>query len=445
MADILVVDDDQSIVEAFERFLADERHVTRVAGSAHEALRLIDERRPDLVIMDVRMPGVDGLQALQDIRGRFPDLYVVIMTAYGTSQTSIDAIRSGAFDYLTKPLDLDDLRRVIDKALEAQHIQPATTNQADALADTGGVSLVGHTPAMQEVYKLIARLSSNEVPALIVGERGTGKQLVAETIHDNSARRDRPFAALDCATLTEAAVAELFGDDAATILLANVEAMPAALQAQLVRALGEQRGRATTSAPRLTARVLASTERDLGEELRHGNVNRELFETLSVITIRMPPLRERRDDIPVLVAHLIQRFNVELSRSIKGVDGRVAQLLHEHGWPGNVRELESVIKRACILARGDVITGDDLGESLAKGLFPAPHESNIGLRAAVTAALHERLTGRIEVQGSPFHDIVDLVEETLVREALTLTNGNQVKAAETLGVNRATLRKKRPE
>ncbi|MEP6917589.1 MAG: sigma 54-interacting transcriptional regulator, partial [Acidobacteriota bacterium] len=268
--------------------------------------------------------------------------------------------------------------------------------------------------------------------------------LVAETIHDNSTRRDEPFAAVDCGTLTDAAVAEIFEGDAGTILLADIEAMPAPLQARLARALGGQ-GRSTQTSPRLTARVLASTTHDLAEDVLIGTFNRELHNTVSVITIHLPPLRERRSDIPRLVGHLIQRFNAELHRSIQGVDDSVARLFDEHPWTGNVRELQTVVKRACILARGEVISADDLGQSLT-GAHPSPRlPADVDLRTAITKALQDRLAALSpSASSSAFHDIVDAVEETLVREALTMTNGNQVKASEMLGVNRATLRKKMP-
>src|SRR5689334_17841572 len=196
MADILVVDDDQSIATAFERFLAHEGHEYALASNAEDALRLVEERRPALVFMDVRMPGVDGLQALKTLRGRYPDVYVVIMTAHGTSQTSIDAMRAGAFEYVTKPLDLDELRTVIGHALSAKaSVAPA------AGAQPARTALVGDSPGMQEVFKLIRVLAANDVPALVTGERGTGKELVVATLHDNSARRDQPFITIDCANL----------------------------------------------------------------------------------------------------------------------------------------------------------------------------------------------------------------------------------------------------
>jgi two-component system nitrogen regulation response regulator GlnG len=293
------------------------------------------------------------------------------------------------------------------------------------------------------VYKMIGRLATNDVPALIVGERGTGRQLVIATIHDNSARKDQPFISIDCGHLSEPELErELFGRDAGTIHLSHVEALPAAAQARLGQALGAQ---TRDSRVRLAARVLSSTERALGEDVAAGDFNRALYEALSVIVLTLPALRDRRDDIPLLVRHFIQRFNGELGRAITGVDDRVARMLQEQPWPGNVAQLERVIKRACIVARGDAITADDIGNTLAESGFPGRSELESSLARAARASLHERLAqGEDTRSGSLFHDIVDMVETTLVGEALSITNGNQVKAAEMLGVNRATLRKKMP-
>ena len=446
MADILVVDDDQSIATAFEHFLRFEGHECRLASNAEDAVRLIGERQPTLIMMDVRMPGVDGLQALRDIRSRFPGVYVVMMTGYGTSQTSIDAIREGAYDYLTKPLDLDELREVIRKALATQQTSDITA--APAIDAGPQPALVGETAAMRDVYKVIGRLAAIDVPALVVGEHGTGKQLVIATIHDNSPRRDRPFVSIDCTAVPEASLeAELFERATGTVELAGVEALTLSLQARLARALGEgARGAAAGAATgRLRARVIASTDQDLPALVASGTVSRELYHALSVITLHLPALRDRRDDIPLLVRHLIQRFNADLNRTVKGVDETVARMLQEHEWPGNVGELESVIKRACILARGDVITADEIGQTLAGEPMPARQDVESALVRAVRTALQERLVDSSSTEASSaFHDIIDLVETTLVKEALTITNGNQLKAAGILGVNRATLRKKMP-
>ncbi|HZR24632.1 MAG TPA: sigma-54 dependent transcriptional regulator [Vicinamibacterales bacterium] len=438
MADILVVDDDQSIATAFKHFLTFEGHSCRIASNAHEATRLIDESRPDVVMMDIRMPGVDGLTALQQFRSQFPGLCVVMMTAYGTSQTSIDAIRAGAFDYLMKPLDLDDLRQVIDKALASQRPPDATHAAAEE-----PIALVGDVPAMVDVYKTIGRLATNNVPALIVGEPGTGKRLVVATIHDNSARRDRPLVAVDSATVTEEALtARLFETGAGTVELSHVDRLPAPLQARTAHALATERTRG--SGTRVTARVLATAEHDLTEAVREGRFSRELYDELAIITLRLIPLRERRDDIPLLVRHFIHLFSGELGRTIRGVDQDVMQLLKEHPWPGNVGELERVIKRASILSRSDVLTVEDIGISLSNSrLAAAPAGLDSTLARTVRTALRERLEQQDRI-GSAYHDILDVVETALVGEALTITKGNQVKAADILGVNRATLRKKMP-
>lgn len=439
MAEILIVDDDPSVATAFERFLKHEGHACTIASNAEEAVRLVEELDPDLVMMDIRMPGVDGLQALQQLRSRHPQLHVVMMTAYGTSQTSIDAIRGGAFEYLTKPLDLDQLRGVIQQALTARRSRERTVPPVPAEAP---VALVGDTAAMQDTYKLIGRLASHDVPALIVGEWGTGKELVAATIHENSGRRDRPFVTVDCASLSEDALdAELFAEHAGTLHLASVHALPKPVQLRLARAMSDVRNRTPPRKP--MARVLASTDRDLAAAAADDAFSRELYDVLAVITVRLPPLRDRKEDIAPLVRHFIQRFNEELDRSITGVSDQVLRRLLEHTWPGNVGELESVIKRACIVTRGDVITLEEIGESISDSRFPGRQELESGLARAARVALQERIAERTAgATSSAFHDIVSLVETTLVREALAITNGNQVKASELLGVNRATLRKK---
>jgi DNA-binding NtrC family response regulator len=444
MADILVVDDDQSVATAFERFLDAEGHACRLASGAAEAMRMIEQQPPNVVIMDIRMPGVDGLQALQQFRSRFPGIYIVMMTAYGTSQTSIDAIRSGAFDYLTKPLDLDQLREVIGKALTAQQVveHPAAPNGSEGTT-APVVSLVGDTPVMLEVYKMIGRLATNSAPALVTGERGTGKHLVVATIHENSERRERPLLTVNCANVSEAEVdVALSADGAGTVELDDVHLLPLPLQAIVAQTLAAARTKGAV--PRLTARIIATSDRDLADETRAGRFAQALYDELAVVTLRLRPLRERRDDIPLLVRQFIQRFNVELNRDIRGVEDQVDRALEQHSWPGNVGELERVIKRACIVARSNVITMDDVRDSLADSRFPGRPDVESTLERSVRGALHERLVQSRGPESSPFHDVVDAVESVLVREALVITNGNQLKAAEILGVNRATLRKKMP-
>ena len=444
MADILVVDDDQSVATAFERFLDAEGHQCRLASGAGDAIRMIEQQPPHVVIMDIRMPGVDGLEALQQLRSRFPGIYVVMMTAYGTSQTSIEAIRSGAFDYLTKPLDLDQLREVIGKAVAAQQVvdRPAVSDSEGMSPPV--VSLIGDTPVMLEVYKMIGRLATNSAPALVTGERGTGKHLVVATIHENSERRERSLLIVNCANVSEAEVGiALFSEGAGTVELDDVHLLPLPLQTIVAQTLAAARTKGVV--PRLTARIIATSDRDLADETRGGKFAQALYDELAVVTLRLPPLRERRDDIPLLVRQFVQRFNVELNRDIRGVEDQVARALQQHSWPGNVGELERVIKRACIVTRSNVITADDVRDSLADSRFPGRPDVESALERSVRGALHERLVQSRGSESSPFHDVVDAVESVLVREALVITNGNQLKAAEILGVNRATLRKKMPD
>ncbi len=439
MADVLVVDDDQSVATAFQNFLGFDGHDCRLASDADEAVRLIGERPPTVVLMDIKMPGTDGLKALDEIRRKFPDVFVVMMTGYGTSQTSIDAMRSGAFDYLTKPLDLQQIREVIKRALAAHE----SRRQASPVAaePDGAARLIGNTPQMLEVYKTIGRLAAVEVPALVVGEEGTGKRLVVATIHESGARCDQPFVAIDCATWSEGAIeSAVFGQENGTIHLANIDALPVALQHRIAAGLGEDRPRHTVG-HRLRARVIGSTTADL---TRSETFARELYAALALITLELPPLRTRRADIPLLVRHFITRFNAQFERTIAAMDDEVLALLDDYSWPGNVAELERVIKRGCILARGDVITRDDISESLSRRRLPGRRDLESALSVAAKTALQERLVDAPGGNASAYHDIIDIVETALVQEALSVTHGNQVKASAILGVNRATLRKKMP-
>jgi DNA-binding NtrC family response regulator len=466
MATILIVDDDENICSAFVQFLVEQGHTPLVASNGKDALEIVARSRPDLVIMDVRMPGMDGLHALSGIREIDPDVYVVIMTAYGTSRTSIEAFRLGAFDYLTKPLDLDVVQAVIERAFETQALSRASRLKSTAEPeDYALVNLVGQSAPMQEAYKRIGLLTTNDVPALIVGERGVGKQLVAKTIHFNSRRRAKPFVTINCRTLDGGSLElELFGQalppgpdgaglvvggklDAAregTIFLQGVETLTPALQERLLRLLVDHtfdRPGATASVV-ADARVLTATDVDLAEEVRRGNFDAELYDTLRVVAIELPPLRKRREDVPDLVGYFVRRYGAELHKSVTGVDERVLRRLQDHAWPGNVGELENTIKRACVLARGAVITADVLGDSFEAVAVPRRAEAESTLEDAVRRMLRQRTGDAATSTISAFYEIIGLVEATLIREALAVTGGNQVRAAELLELNRTTLRQK---
>jgi two-component system nitrogen regulation response regulator GlnG len=330
------------------------------------------------------------------------------------------------------------------------------------------VNLIGSSPKMQEAYKLIGILATNTVPALLVGERGTGKHLVAETIHANSDRREGPFAAVHCRGLLAADLElEIFGREerdpltgqvtrirgqlaatsGGTLFLDEIDALPMKLQARLLRVLTSQdaRQRGATGEPPVDTRVITATEAEAGldDQVREGSFNQELFQRLRTLSIQLPPLRKRLDDLPDLVTHFIHRCNRELGKSLRGVDDRVMERLRAYAWPGNVGELESVIRRAAVLVRGDVITLAEVGEQLGESSFVQREAAEVALELAVRRCLRHGLSEQDDDEPAPlFHDIVQQVETILVDEALAEASGNQVRAAALLGLNRTTLRKK---
>ena len=469
MAHILVVDDDERICKVFVEFLSDEGHEPALASNAKEALESVRVSHPDLVLMDVRMPGASGLEALEMIRQVDPDVQVVIMTAYGTSQTSIEAMRLGAYDYLIKPFDLQKLKKVINSALEARTLSRKMGDEEPGDWDSHlMVDLVGSTPKMQEAYKLIGMLATNTKPALLVGERGVGKHLVARTIHANSDRREGPFAAVHCRSLpaTDLEI-EIFGREerdsvtgqvtrtagqltatsGGTLFIGDIEALPMKLQAKLLGVMTHQ-DISQSGAPgesSVDTRLITATEVEagLGDQVREGSFNQELFQRLRTLSIQLPPLRKRLDDLPDLVAHFIRRCNNALGKSLRGVDERVMERLQAYSWPGNVGELESVITRASVLARGDIITLAETGEQLGELSFAQKEDVDTALELAVRRYFRHSLSQQNGEEASThFHDIIRMVETILVNEALAEASGNQVQAGALLGLNRTTLRKK---
>jgi two-component system response regulator AtoC len=436
MADILVVDDDASVAGALHRFLESEGHRARVASSVGDGLAFAGDARPDLVMMDIRMPGVDGMAGLDLMQAKYPGLRVVMMTGYGTSQTSIDAMRAGAFDYITKPPDLDALRRLIARALVSRRGEGDSAGLSAPIEP----SLIGETPPMLELYKMIGRLATNDLPALFIGEHGTGKTLAIRQLHDSSRRSHEALVRIDCSLPEPQVESAIFGEGIGTMHLAGIDSLSAALQGRLVRAMGDPAH--VRSTERIRARVVASAATDLAPAVGSGAFSRDLYDIVSLITIRIPPLREHREDLPLLIRHFVALINAKLNRAIGGVDDQAAKRLHEHTWPGNVGELERVLTRAALVAGGDIITSNDVA-FLTESVFLAGNDGLSGLDRSVRAALQERLVDAPAAGGgSVYHQIVDAVEAALVKEALAITHGNQVKASELLGLNRATLRKK---
>jgi two-component system nitrogen regulation response regulator GlnG len=464
---VLVADDEASIRFVLREALTEAGHEVTEAADGNEAREKLASQRFDLALLDIRMPGPSGLELLDEVTARGPDApLVVILTAQNTFENAVEAMKRGAFDYLTKPFDLPQIQALVEKARMLRGLRGEVANlrrQVGEVFRTGEI-LVGKTPAMLELWKTIGRVAASDATVLILGESGTGKELVARAIHYHSRRREGPFVAVNMTALpSELIEAELFGHergaftgatearsgrfreaDGGTLLLDEIGDLPLGLQAKLLRVLQERvvvplGGR---QALPIDVRIIASTHRDLPALVAEKKFREDLYFRLNVVPVRIAPLRERRADIPLLVSHFVERFSTELGvRRRWPTEGALEQLAR-HAWPGNVRELENAVKRALVLAAGDVITADDIEHATS----PAPSASADWAELA-RRELAERLasgdSGSEETEGSgPYWSFVSRLERAVIREALSHSRGNQIQAARLLGINRNTLRKK---
>ena len=455
MAKILVVDDERNVHYSFRRVLGG-THELLSAYSGEEALQQIEDPALRLVLMDVRMPGKDGLATLQELKQRRPDLPVIIMTAFVSAETAIRATTFDAEDYLEKPLDIERLKQLINETL--QHSSPATTDGEDIPDETaealtaGGEALLGQSRAMQEVYKTIGKTAARDVTVLITGESGTGKELVARALKTYS-RRDRgPFVALNCAAIPESLLeSELFGHErgafsgaaearpgkfelahSGTLFLDEIGDMPLVLQSKLLRVLQERElYRLGARAPRLVdVRIIAATNQALEELVQAGRFRQDLYYRLNVVRIKLPPLRERGDDIVLLAKRFLQRQAD--AQGPRGFSEDACHALLDYAWPGNVRELENVIAQAVVRARGPVIRAEDLALHDSQLHSAAREAEPTGPADAGLDALFEQHAGRVSA----------VAEQLLVSKALELTRHNQVQAARLLGISRNVLRER---
>ncbi len=462
---VLVIDDEEKATWAFEQFLEGAGYRALVAHTAEDGLDKVRDERPAIVICDIKLPGLSGLDALPRIREMHPDAYVIVMTAYGTAQTAIEAIQRGAYDYLTKPLDLARLRALLDRIEQAhslrEELTPAASDDSALDPDAAPVRLVGESPAMQEVYKLIGMLTMNRVTVLIEGESGTGKEGVARMIHHNSPERDRPFIAVNCGALAETLLeSELFGHERGaftsadqrsigkieaaedgTLFLDEIASTTPALQVRLLRALQErefQRVGGTQTLP-VRARIIAATNIPLEDALAQGNFREDLYYRLKVVSMQLPPLRERRDDIPLLIEHFLGRVSDELGHTLRGADPKAMETLANCPWYGNVRELENAIRRAAVFARDGVILADHLPPDILD-----PHVRPPASGGSPTALLERALSalsGPAE-DGNVYYELQGHMDRATLGIALARSGGNQVKAAQWLGISRTTLRRR---
>jgi DNA-binding NtrC family response regulator len=434
---VLVVDDDPVARDLLAEVLAKEGYRVAAAGSGGEALELARGTPLDLAIVDLRMPELDGLAVMRGLHGLRPGVPVVILTAFATIETAMEAIRAGAYDYLSKPFQLDLIRLRARRALEERRLRTENLRYRQELrARFSSRDVVGTSPAMVEVYGLAARVAVGDAPVLIVGETGTGKELIARAIHAGSPRADQPFVPVDCTSLPEPLVeSELFGHErgaftgavttrrglfeaatGGTIFLDEVGDLALPLQAKLLRALQEREIRrvgGTESIP-VDARLIAATHRDLRARVSTGEFRDDLYYRLNVVTVNLPPLRERAQDIPLLAGHFVERFAAARGRPAPVLSPGTMDRLRAHRWPGNVRELENVLERAVTLATGPVLRPEDLA---LEGAPPAA-----GGPALPAAGM-----------------TLEAVKRWYVRRVLEEAGGNKQRAAEMLGVDRRTL------
>lgn len=468
MTKILIADDERSICLAFSQLLKRDGYEPLIASGGREALDLVERERPAAVFLDVNMPDLSGLDALAQIRALDPQLPVIVMTAYGTMQSAMEAMRLGAFDYLGKPLELSQIRTLLQRALSSR-TESAAGIPAEVSLDTNGEGvMIGQSKAMQEIFKLMSLLTTNDLTILVTGESGVGKELVARGIHFNSPRREHPFIAVNCAALPENIVeSELFGHERGaftgaearrigrfeaagegTLFLDEIGELPLQLQGKLLRVLQErnfERVGSVASIP-FKARLIAATNRDLDAEIAAGRFREDLYFRLKLITLEIPPLRTRRDDIALLARHFLGQANNELGRQITGIEADAMNVIQDYDWPGNVRELEHSIKRAVLLCRGNSLSLHELGIK-PKAQTDGHSLDSTDLDDLLDAA-RRALRDAIKADGPKdsslgvFYTLVEAVERAIIDEALQITKGNQVAASELLGLHRTTLRKK---
>ena len=467
MSKLLLIDDEEDVLYSLRRIFDSPELELATAASGEEGLKTIPKFKPDLVLMDVRMGGLSGLETLRKIRVSDPKLLVILMTAYGTTQTAIEAMKLGAYDYLLKPFDIPKLKELITSALKAARDMKQVVSYEPLLqSEDYELGIIGRSGPMQQVFKLVGQVAATDATALITGESGTGKELAARAIYHHSERATQPFLAVNCAAIPEQLLeSELFGHEKGaftgaavqrigkfeqcnkgTIFLDEIGDMTAATQTKMLRVL--QSGtfeRVGGNQPiHVDVRVIAATNKPLEAAVAARQFREDLFYRLNVVRIHLPPLRERRDDIPLLVNYFLEKIAREQGRSPKSIAHAAIKLLEKYHWPGNVRELENAIRRAHVLAKSDAILPGDLPPEISGAAtgVAAPPVSTTTSDGAVgdTAVLARQLFQW--ARRDPKLKIIPAVERELVIHALKETNDNQVNAAKLLGITRATLRKR---
>jgi two-component system NtrC family response regulator len=448
MDTILVVDDENNYLTVMEALLGEAGYEVLTAPSAVEALKIAAASDLDLVLTDMKMPKMSGIELLDQCRRLYPDLPVIIMTAYGTVEKAVTAMKKGAFDYILKPFKNEEILITIAKALEHRHLILKNLLLHQELEKKYGFpNIVGESRVIQEILALVKRVAGSRATVLITGESGTGKELIARAIHQVSARANKSFISVNCAALTETLLeSELFGHergafthavamrkgrfelaDGGTLFMDEVAEMSQALQVKLLRILQEMEFERVggTRTIKVDVRVVAASNRDLKEEVEAGRLREDLFYRLNVVHLHLPPLRQRQEDIPLLAAHFINKYVQENLRGKTRITPDALKTLIQYSWPGNIRELENVMERAVILCSDNVISPQDLPAELA----PAPVESKLEIDRFVPLQ-------------TPLPEALDAIEEQMIRRALEKSGQVQVRAAELLGITKSLLQYK---
>jgi DNA-binding NtrC family response regulator len=442
---VLVVDDDVEMCRIVSDILKEEGYSVVAVHDSLEAAKLLRKEEFDVMVTDLKMKGLKGLDLLEEANKVAPLTPVIIITAFGTIESAIKAMKMGAYDYITKPFKMDELVLAVRKALENRFLKKEVVRLRKEVESRYDFhQLVGKSPLMQKIYDLIEKISHSASNLLISGESGTGKELVAKAVHYHGLRKEGPFIAVNCAAIPETLLeSELFGykkgafTDArsdkrgllfeaneGTLFLDEITEMPPTLQAKLLRVIEERKVRPlgdTTSYP-IDVRIISTTNRDIGKQIREGRFREDLYYRLKVIDIELPPLRDRKEDIPLIIQHFITKFNKNLKKNISGISEDALKLLLNYAWPGNVRELENIIERAITLTQVEVISPEDLPTPMAQGED----------RNSTGKALRGKYT-------------VDQLEKEYIKKVLIEAGGNKSKAAQILGLNRKTLYRKLQE
>ena len=461
---ILVADDEESIRWVLSKSLTKQGYQVDLAKDGKEALLMSRRQSYDLAVLDIKMPGITGLELLSKFQEECPQALIVIMTAESSMKNAVEAMKRGAYDYLTKPFDLDALDAIIFKAQKAAKVSAEVSVLKQEIKDHYQLerTIIGQSQPMQKIYKTLGKIAPSDITVLIYGESGTGKELIARAIHFNSPRLGKPFIALNCAAIPgELLESELFGHERGaftgatdrkigkfeqandgTIFLDEIGDMPLELQAKLLRVLQEKEvtrtgGNATIQ---VNTRIVAATNQDLKDKVQNKEFREDLYYRLNVVPLELPPLRDRREDIPKLVDYFLVKASEEYGTSTTGLTKDAMDLLCSYAWPGNVRELENIIQRATLLSPDALLNAADF-PSLTMG------QANNGNGASLEGLINQKLQSslaQIDLQDMEnlYEMVLHQMERPLINIVLEKTRGNQVKAAEVLGINRNTLRKK---